>query len=433
MTLVRRAVVTLAALVVGTVLLGPVGEVLFYGLEGFPVEADVKGFVRILSATGAVAVLLVGAAVGARVTGPARGWPLVAAGLLVTGLLTAFAPLDPDSAFGELQPLIRPVAALAAGVAIGAALVAVLPAAPREGDPWPVAALAAGIVVGVPIGPMLLPAFPDPRYDLGWADVAAVLLAMLAALLAPRPAPEPGTPAVGRFGLVALAGAVLSAAFHMEYVGRAADNSPAIVVVLVLLLTIALWVAMAGALIRWSAGVAGAEAARFALTMAGAAGVLFTASGRNLGLVWGFPWVPLLGVATAVAGVLLTRLRPTVPWDAVGVGAAALVALLTVVLARAESGYAATGVAVVAFALGAALARTSAAGALCGLLVLVSTLPVLVGTITPLGRQLGEGDGFGQRVVLYAPFWLVGLLTAALLARRPRRAGDPAPTPLAVG
>ncbi|MEV0714994.1 hypothetical protein [Asanoa sp. NPDC050611] len=423
----RRIVAVLAALAVGAVLLRSLGEVLFYGLEGFPVEADAKGVIRILSATGAVLALLVGAVVGARVPGPARGWPLVAAGLVVAGLLSTYAPLDADSAFNELHPLVRPIAALAGGVAIGAAAVAVLPGVAGEGDPWPVAALAAGIIAGIP-ATVFLPAFPDPRYHLGWADVAAVVLAVAAALVAPASTAGPARPAVRTFTLVALVGVLVSAGFHMEYVGRSTVDAPAAVVVLVLLLTIAVWVLLTGALARWSDRAAGPDAARFGLTVAGAGGVLFTASGRNLGIAWGGFWLPLLAVAAAVAGALLTRRRPAVPWDAYGVAAAAAVATVVVTTSVEHVGYVAVGAPVSAFALGAALARTSTAGALCGLLAAAVTLPVLVGTVTQLNRLVADDDS-GDPILLYAPIWLSALFTAALLARRRRTT----PAPLAVG
>ncbi|MDG4824270.1 hypothetical protein O7635_20660 [Asanoa sp. WMMD1127] len=427
--MIRRVVASLAALAVGIVILGPVGEVLFYGLEGFPVGADAKGVIRILSASGAVLLLLIGAAVGARVTGPLRGWPLVAMGLLVAGALVAFAPLDVDSAFGELHPLIRPVAALAGGIAIGAAAVAVLPSTPGGGDPWPIAAFSAGIVVGTPVA--LISEFASLRYTIGWADLASVVLAVAAAVVAPRPSTDPRTPGVGTIARIALLGVVVSAPFHMEYVRRAAEESPAGVVVLVLLLTMAVWVVLTGALVRWSGRTAGADAGRFALTIAGATAVLFTASGRNMGVAWGGTWVQLLGIVGAVAGVLLTRRRPDVPWDACGIAGSALVAVVVGTATIEPSGLVAAGVPLASFALGAALARTTAAGALLGLLTALLTLPVLIGVVTHLQQLLVDDPesslGLVDRVVLYAPIWLVGLLTAALLARRP------APTPLTVG
>ncbi|GAA1848495.1 hypothetical protein [Asanoa iriomotensis] len=431
--MIRRAVVVLAALAAGTVVLTPVGEVLFYGLEGFPVGADAKGVIRILSAAGAILLLALGAAAGAQVTGRARGWPTAAAAMLAGGLLLAYAPLDPDSAFGEAQPWIRPVVALLGGVALGAVIVAVLPARPGAGDPWPGAAFAAGAITGLPIGQTLLPQFPDLHHSLGWADLVALVLAVAAAFVAPRPETDPATPGLRAVTPIALLGTAVAAAFHMEYVGRATEASPTAVVVIVLALTLVLWATMTWLLVGWSGKLAGTDAARFALTCAGAAGPLFLASGRNMGLTWPGAWAPLLGIVAAVAGAWLTRQRTAVPWDAYGVAAAALIALVIGTATTDQSAILMLGVPVAAFTLGAALARTAAGGALCGLLVLVLTLPVLIGTIKQLDTLLMDetdaGPGFASRAALFSPIWLVGLLTAALLIR-PRRT---AAAPLAVG
>jgi hypothetical protein len=432
--MIRRVLVSLAALAVGAVALGPVGEVLFYGLEGFPVGADATGVVRILSATGAIVLLAVGAALACRLRGWARGWPTVAAGLVVAGALAAYAPLDEASAFGELHPLIRPIAALVGGIVIGGTVAAVMPATPADGDPWPAAAFAVGVVAGLPLVYRLPPDFPELR-TVGWAEVIALGLAIVAAVVT-RTAQESESPGIGAVTLVALFGAIVAAAFHMEYVGRATESAPAAVIVVVLVLTVLVWVLMSRVLVRWSGTQAGPDAARFALTCAGAAAALFAASGRNQGLGWGWGWLPLLGIAAAAAGALLTRRRPAIPWDAAGIGAAALVALLLVTVQTENSNYLVAGMPVAAFALGAALARTTVAGALCGLVTLLLTVPVLIGTISPLQHLLfgdSEADpGWLGRAALYAPLWLTGLLTAAYLARR-RRLASPAQEPLPVG
>ncbi|GIF53502.1 hypothetical protein DFJ67_4585 [Asanoa ferruginea] len=433
--MIRRVLVSLAALAVGAVALDPIGEVLFYGLEGFPVSADASGVLRILSATGSVALLAVGAAAGCRVPGRAGGWPTVAAGLVVAGLLTAYAPLDGSSAlFGELHPLIRPVAALVGGVVIGATLAAVLPATPAGGDPWPVAAFAAGIVAGLPLVLRLPPDFPELR-TLGWAEVIALGLAVVAAV-ATRTAQEPETPRIRAVTLVAVFGAIVGAAFHMEYVGRATESSPAAVVAVVLLLTVLVWVLISRVLVRWSGSVAGPDAARFALTCAGAAAALFSASGRNHGIGWGSDWLPLIGLLAAAAGAWLTRRRPAIPWDAAGIGAAALIALVITTVRTENSSFLIAGMPVAAFALGSALARTAVAGALCGLVTLLITAPVLIGTFSQLQNLLFDDNedqsGWFREAVLLTPLWLTGLLTAAYLARRPRPT-SPAPEPLPVG
>jgi hypothetical protein len=422
--MIRRVPVSLAAFAVGMVALEPVGEVVFYGLEAFPVGADGKGVLRIVSATGAIILLLVGVAAGAAVRGRARGWPVVAVGLLVAGLLAAYAPLDVDSAFGELHPLVRPVAAIVGGIVLGGLAVALLPASPAGGDPWPVAAFAAGVLVTVTRVPEFLPGLPELR-QLGWSDVVALLLATLAAI-AVRPAGEARAPGIAAVAKVALLGALVGAAFHMEYVGRSTTSSPAAVVVLVLLLSLAVWVGLTWVLVGWSGRVAGADAARFALTCAGATGVLFTAGGGSLGTMYPTDWIPLLGLAAAIAGVLLTRLRPAVPWDAAGLAVAAVVTLVGVTVETIVVPLAAVGTAAAAFTLGAALARTATAGAICGLLSVVLTLPVLIGVVTQLDHLVteegAERQGTLSLVVVYAPVWLVGLATAALLVGRPRPA-----------
>ncbi|SNT24908.1 hypothetical protein SAMN05421812_1048 [Asanoa hainanensis] len=433
--MIRRVLVTLAAFAVGMVALGPAGEVLFYGLESFPAEADAKGVMRVVSATGAVVLLLVGAAAAAQVRGRARGWPLVAAGLLVGGLLATYAPLDAASALGELHPLVRLVAALVGGVVLGAAIVAVLPADPAGGDPWPIAAFTAGALVGLPLAPDLLPSLPELR-RLDWADVAALVLAVVAAIVV-RSAEGGRMPGLAAVSRIALLGALAGAAFHMQYVDRAMDGAPSAVAVLVLLLTLAVWVALTWWLVGWSGRVAGAEAARFALTCAGATGAMFVASGRNLNVVWAHDLVPLLGIAAAVAGVLLARHLPAVPWDAAGLAAVAVAALLIATAQTEIVALAIVGLAVAAFALGAALARTSSAGALCGLVTLVLTVPVLFSLLSQLGWLVADPRAETtparfQLAVLYAPMWLVGLATAALLVWRARPARS-APTPLAVG
>ncbi len=432
--MIRRVLVSLAAFAVGLVALGPVGEVVFYGLEAFPVGADGKGALRIVSATGAIVLLLVGVAAGAAVRGRARGWPVVAVALLVGGLFAAYAPLDPDSAFGELHPLVRPVAAIVGGIVLGGLAVAVLPASAAGGDPWPVAAFAAGAVVTITRVPEFLPSLPELR-QLGWSDVVALLLATVAAI-AVRPTGEPRAPGIAAVTKVALLGAVVGAAFHMEYVGRSTTSAPGAVVVLVLLLTLAVWVGLTWVLVGWSGRVAGADAARFALTCAGATGVLFTAGGGSLGTMYATDWIPLLGLAAAIAGVLLTRIRPAVPWDAAGLAVAAVVTLVSVAVETIVVPLSAVGMAAAAFTLGAALARTATAGAICGLLTVALTLPVLIGVVTQLNHLVTEeGDDQQGRLsvlVVYAPIWLIGLVTAALLARRPRPAATPA-EPLAVG
>jgi hypothetical protein len=74
--MMRRAVETLAALFAGAVLLDPVGEALFYGAEGFPVDGDAYGLIRLLSAPVALLLLVVGAAAAALVLPTRwRGWP----------------------------------------------------------------------------------------------------------------------------------------------------------------------------------------------------------------------------------------------------------------------------------------------------------------------------------------------------------------------
>ncbi|GIF66405.1 hypothetical protein Ais01nite_44400 [Asanoa ishikariensis] len=431
--MIRRVLVTLAALAVGIVVFGPVGETLVYGLESFPVGADTKGVARIVSATGSIVLLLVGVAAGAQVRGRARGWPVVAAGLLVAGLLAAYAPLDADSAFGELHPLVRPLAALVGGIVLGAVAVAVLPASPADGDPWPIAALTAGLLVNLAIAPDLLPRLPELR-QLGWADVLALVLATAAAILV-RPAEEARTPGLVAVSRIALVGAVVGAVFHMQYADRAVAQSPAAVAVLVLVGTLAVWLGMTWWLVGWSGRAAGTDAARFALVCAGATGALFTASGRNLGIAWTHDFIPLLGVVAAIAGVLLARRLPAVPWDAAGL---VVVSLLTLVLATTQSdgtALAMFGMPFAAFTLAAALARTSAAGALCGLVTLVLTLPPLISLITQSSVLVNDEVGQPSRVqlaVTYAPMWLVGLATAALLVVRRRPAGA-APQPLAVG
>ncbi|HEV7707676.1 MAG TPA: hypothetical protein VGP16_05735 [Asanoa sp.] len=426
--------VSLAALAVGAVAFGPVGEVLFYGLEGFPVGADATGVVRILSATGAIVLLAVGAAVACRVRGRARGWPTVAAGLVVAGALAAYAPLDEASAFGELHPLIRPIAALVGGMVIGGTVAAVLPATRAGGDPWPVAAFAAGVVVGLPLAYRLSPEFPELR-TVGWAEVIALGLAIVAAVVTRTPQ-ESESPGVGAVTLVALFGAIVAAAFHMEYVGRATEHAPVAVIVVVLLLTVLVWALMSRALVRWSGTLAGPDAARFALTCAGAAAALFAASGRNQGIGFGWGWLPLAGIVAAAAGALLTRHRPAIPWDAAGIGVAAVVALVNATVQMNNPNFLMAGMPVAAFALGAALARTAVAGALCGLVTLLITAPVLIGTLSPLQHLLFDetevDPGWFRRAALYAPLWLTGLLTAAYLARR-RRLASPAQEPLPVG
>ncbi|MEV4532846.1 hypothetical protein AB0J82_03335 [Asanoa sp. NPDC049518] len=431
--MIRRVLVTLAALAVGAVVFGPIGEVLLYGLESFPVAGDAKGVTRVVSATGAIVLLVVGVAAAARVRGRARGWPIVAAGLLVAGLLAAYAPLDVDSAFGELHPLVRPLAALVGGVVLGAVAVAVLPTSPAGGDPWPVAALTAGLLVNLAVAPDLLPRLPELR-QLGWADVLALVLATAAAIVI-RPAERGRTPGLAAVSGIALVGAVVGAVFHMQYADRAAAQSPTAVVVLLALGTLAVWLGMTWWLVGWSGRVAGADAARFALTCAGATGALFTASGRNMGIVWTHDFVPLLGVVAAIAGVLLVRRRPTVPWDAAGLVVVSLLTLLVGTSRTDGIAFASFGVPLAAFTLAAALGRTSAAGALCGLVTLVLTLPPLISLITQFGALVNDEAGEPSRVELaatYAPMWLVGLVTAALLVARRRPAGT-APAPLAVG
>ncbi|HTF06901.1 MAG TPA: hypothetical protein VK659_01875 [Asanoa sp.] len=431
--MIRRVLVSLAALAVGAVALGPIGEVLFYGLEGFPVGADATGVIRIFSATGAIVLLALGAAAGCRVRGRARGWPTVAAGLVVAGLLAAYAPLDEASAFGELHPLIRPIAALVGGVVIGATLVAVQPATPAGGDPWPVAAFAAGAVAGVPLASRFSPDFPELR-TVGWAEVIALGLAIVAAI-ATRSIQESESPGFGAVTRVVVLGAVVGAAFHMEYVGRATERSPAAVIAVVLLMTAFVWFLLSRALVRWSGTVAGTDAARFALTCAGAAAALFASIGRNQAVVW-YDWLPLLGIVGAVAGVWLTRRRPAIPWDAAGIAGAALITLIIAAVPSENSTFPMIGMPVAAFALGAALARTALAGALCGLVTLLITAPVLIGTASPLQHLLFDDTeaqpGWFGRAALYAPLWLTGLLTAAYLARR-RRLASPAQEPLPVG
>ena len=300
------------------------------------------------------------------VRGRARGWPSVAAGLVVAGVLAAYAPLDEASAFGELHPLVRPIAALVGGIVIGGPWSAVLPASPgrtatRGRSPrsrpawwWPPTRLPAASG---------LPRATDRR--LGRGD--RIGLAIVAAAVT-RTAQESESPGIGAVTLVALFGAVVAAAFHMEYVGRSTESAPAAVIVVVLLLTLLVWLLLSRALVRWSGTVAGPDAARFALTCAGAAGALFAASGRNHGIDWGSGWLPLVGVVAAAAGVLLTRRRPVIPWDAAGFGAAAVVALVLATVEANISQLPDGRHAHAAFTLGAALARTAAAGAICGLL-----------------------------------------------------------------
>ena len=159
--MIRRVLVSLAAFAVGLVALGPVGEVVFYGLEAFPVGADGKGALRIVSATGAIVLLLVGVAAGAAVRGRARGWPVVAVGCWSAACSPRthrWTRTPPSASSTRWSARWRPssVASCSAGWRS-----AVLPASPAGGDPWPVAAFAAGAVVTFTRVPEFLPAFPS--------------------------------------------------------------------------------------------------------------------------------------------------------------------------------------------------------------------------------------------------------------------------------
>ena len=152
----------LAALAVGAVALGPVGEVLFYGLEGFPVDADVKR--RSCGSSPPPArspLLLIGAAAGAAVCrGRARGWPPSwRRGCLVAGPARRVRPR-----WRGLR-LRRTASAGPSGRGPGRRHRArrgrsgqFLPASPAGGDLWPVAAFAARALVDPPpVPPEFLP------------------------------------------------------------------------------------------------------------------------------------------------------------------------------------------------------------------------------------------------------------------------------------
>jgi hypothetical protein len=349
----------------------------------------------------------------------------------VSGLLTAYAPTDPTN--GGTHPLIHPLAALVGGIMIGSVFVAVLPATPAGDDPWPVAAFAAGMTAGLPLVPRFLPDSADLR-GLGWADVIAVVLAAAAAVATRATEPDEA-PRVGTVTRVALLGAVVAAAFHLGYVARATESSPSVLIVVVLLLTALAWFLVSRALVRWSGTVAGPDAARFALTCAGAVATLLATSGRNHAVVW-HGWLPLLGVAGAGAGVWLTRHRPAIPWDAAGIAVAALFALVVTTVPSDSSAGLILALPFAAFAIGAALGRTAVAGVVCGLVTVLLTVPILFAGATQLNRLLFQDGGLDagtlRLVVAFSPVWLTGLLTAAFLARRRLPEPRPARPSLAV-
>jgi len=418
---IGRAVRTLAAFAAGTVLLGPLTEVVFYGTEGFPAGAG-----RLVSAMAAVALVSVGAAAAFRAEAHRRGWWTLASALTATGLLALFAPLDAASAYGELHPAVRPVAALVAGVAIGACAAAVLPARPGEGDPAPVAALAAGVML--PTIPRV-PPFPEIngyRDDVTWPLVAATVLAFAAALVS-GPARAAG-PRLVEVAAVAAAGALAGAAFHTGYVDRAVAGAATPAVVAALAGTVALWAALVAAVVWWSARAAGPAAARFALLCAGGTGVLTV----NLrGDPSTFLWAPL-GVVATVAAVVLVRRRPAGPWEAAGLAVTAVLMLAATVFFPETLWLPALGAVTAGFAFGAALGRIGAADAVYGLAAVMATVPTLLGAVGPLGELAGDPPGTAGQVLTSAPIWLTGLLTAAILALRqgrPARTAVPPPAP----
>lgn len=415
--MMRRAVETLAAFFAGAVLLDPVGEALFYGSEGFPVDGDAYGVLRLLSAPLALVLVMVGAAAAFALPARYRGWPAGTVALLVCQALIAYAPLDSRQAIMELGPSYRLLLALVGGLAIGAIVGAVLPAA------VPTAGLAAGIVINLSVLPYLPAVVLDDRGYAGLVPILAVVTAAAAALLTRDRRPEGAPPGlVAGVTVVAVIGAVVGAAFHMQYVDRALAGRPAIALA-VLLGTAVLWAGLVAALVAWTARRAGPGAARLALVCAGGAPVLFAAAQGN---AWFFgtvgPWAlaAVGGVAGAALGVRVAR--PV----AVAAGLVACAALAVALFTNDTAGgwWVAPGAALAAFTLAAALGGRAPVDAVYGLLGLVVSIPLVIGLIS-LAQVVGGGSEGAEPWIVLMPIWVCALATAlALLVWRPR---SPAP------
>jgi hypothetical protein len=417
--MIRRAVETLAAFLAGAVLLDPVGEALFYGSEGFPVDGDAYGALRLLSAPLALVLLVVGAGLAFALPTRLRGWPAASLALLASVVLVAYAPLDNRQAIMELGPPYRLLAALVGGLAIGALAAAILPAAE------PTAGLAAGIVVNLSVLPYAPAVLLGDRGYTGFVPILAVVAASAAALLTRDRRPAGGPPGLlAGVTAAAVVGAVIGAAFHMQYVDRALDDPGQVGVALAVLVGAAvLWAVLVAALVAWTARRAGPGAARLALVCAGGPPALFAAAQGN---AWFFgtvgPWAlaVLGGAAGAALGIRLAR--PA----AVAAGLVACTALAVVLFSMEEIGgwWVAPGAALAAFTLAAALGGRTPVDAVYGLLGLVVSVPLLIGLIGLVDLVRG-GAGTGEPWIVVSPLWACALATAlALVLWRPR---SPAP------
>ena len=416
----RRAVETLAAFFVGAVLLDPVAEALFYGTEGFPVDGDAYGVLRLLSAPLALVLLVVGAAAAFALPARLRGWPAAVLALPASVLLMSYAPLDSRQAIMELDPPYRLLGALVGGLAIGALVGAVLPAAA------PTAGLAAGIVVNLSVLPYLPAVDLGDRGRGGLVAIVAVVLAAAAALLTRDRRPDGSPPGlVAAVTAAAVVGAAIGAAFHMQYVDRALDGrAPAALAVL--LGTVVLWVVLVAVLVLWTARRAGPGAARLALLCAGGAPVLFAAAQGN---AWFFGTVgPMaLGVIGGVVGAALgVRVaRPVAV--AAGLVACAALALVLFTIEAVGGWWVAPGAALAAFTLAAALGGRAPVDAVYGLLGFVVSVPMLIGLVGLLQVVRGGVESAEPWIVL-TPIWAGAVVTAAALVWwRPALSRDPVP------
>ncbi|QLQ37741.1 hypothetical protein [Micromonospora robiginosa] len=326
-------------------------------VQGFPTGSLRYGVTLVpLVAGGLLAVALVAVAVVDRLP----GWPVALAGLaldyLAGGVLlgrgTGIVPQQPPTA---AQALTVFAAALGAGLALGGALSALARLGPSRR--WPVAAaLAAGLVAHPGVEDMFRVAVSDSYEGVGraWPAQAGVSLAVVAvaAVLAHLARPggrvSAGPPRFGPAVVTALA-AVLTLVglaarwwvvdvFRLSPDGLAGPRRARFVESVAYFAPVAVAVVVGLVLLGYAYRVGRAVAARWVVLGFAAGPLLF------LGLRIGFAGqrsqaylVVLAGVAAAVAGAVVARLRPgLLPWDAVGLLLAALAVPLAAPAVRAE-------------------------------------------------------------------------------------------------